>query len=473
MDERLWTWSATDIARAVTTGEVSAREVVDAHLDRIAEVNPVVNAVTVVQADGARAAADATDQARRAGERLGPLAGVPFTVKENIDVEGMATTHGIPHFKHCVATTDAPPVGRLRAAGAVPIGHSNMPDLTVGGNNTISQLFGETRNPWGAIRTPGGTSGGDAAATSSGMAPLGLGNDSGGSVRLPAMFCGVAALKPGYGRIPMEHRIADTDPMLASQLYPVDGPIARTVADLRAAFEVLVGTDPRDPRAVAVPVDGPRLDGPVRVAVCADPAGQGVHPQVAAEIERAATALAEAGYIVEEAQPPRIADALDAYSTMITTEFGQGWERLRPLLTPASAAHMELSLRQKPPADVAGYLAATALRHGVMRDWARFATTYPLVLAPVYTERPFDAELTDDVVGEKIMHAMRMCTATTLVGVPAVAVPTGVVDGQPLGVQLIGPRYREDLCLQAAAALEQRFGTLTPIEPAFTATVPA
>jgi amidase len=466
MNERLWTWSATEIARAVIAGEVSAREVVDAHLARIAAVNPVVNAVTKLLADDARNAANRVDRARRAGELLGPLAGVPFTVKENIDIAGHPTTQGIPHFRHLVATRDAPPVGRLRAAGAVPIGHTNMPDLTLGGNNTVSQLFGETRNPWGAIRTPGGSSGGDAAATASGMAAIGLGNDAGGSVRLPAMFCGVAALKPSYGRIPVEHRIGDTDPTLASQLFPTDGPIARTVADLQAAFQVLAGTDPRDPRAVAVPLVGPQPVSPTRVAVCADPGGHGVHPQIRTEINRAAAALVDAGYAVEEAEPPRIDDAIRAYSTLITTEFGLSWPQIRPLLTAASAAHMELSMRRMSPADLAGYLQATATRHGVMRDWATFAQRYPLVLGPVYTERPFDASLDDDEAGERVIRAMRLCTATTFVGVPAVAVPTGVADGQPLGVQVIGPQYREDLCFQAAAALESRFGTLAPMEPA-------
>jgi amidase len=466
VDEQLWTWSATRIARAVTAGEVSAREVVDAHLSRVATVNPALNAVTNLFADEAARGADEIDRARRAGEPLGPLAGVPFTVKENIDVAGQPTTHGVPHFRNLVPARDAPPVERLRAAGAVPVGHTNMPDLAVGGNNTISQLFGETINPWGAVRTPGGSSGGDAVAAASGMAAIGLGNDAGGSVRLPAMFCGVAALKPSCGRIPLEHRIGDTDPTLASQLFPTDGPIARTVADLRAAFEVLAGTDPRDPRAVAVPLEGPRPTGPLRIAVCADPAGRGVHPQIRAEVDRAAAALHDAGYLVEEAGPPRIEEAVEAYSTLITTEFGLGWPHVRPLLTPASAAHLERSMRRRPPSDLAGYLRATATRHGVMRDWARFAQRYPLVLGPVYTERPFDAGLDDDEAAERIARAMTLCTATTFVGVPAVAVPTAVVDGQPLGVQLIGPQHREDLCLRAAAALEARFGIVTPVEPA-------
>ncbi|RZQ65326.1 amidase [Amycolatopsis suaedae] len=455
----IWSLGAAEIAAAVRSGELSAREALDAHLARVDDVNPAVNAVTV-RFDEAREQADRVDERIRAGEPVGPLAGVPFTVKENIDVAGHPTTHGVPHFADAVAGADAPPVRRLRAAGAIALGHTNMPDLTIGGNITVSQLFGETRNPWGAIRTPGGTSGGDGAAVASGMAAIGLGNDSGGSVRLPAMYCGVAALKPSYGRFAMDHRIGGSDPTLASQLFPVDGPIARTVEDLELAFGVLAGADAADPRTVPVPHRGPEL--PKRVAVCADPAGLGVHPQVRAEIGRAADALADAGYQVEEAEPPALADALTSYGTLITAEFGQRWPDIRGLLTEESARNMEVSMTQQPPTDLAGYLAATATRFGAMRDWAAFGERYPLVLGPVTTERPFDAEPEDAL---RVMFGMRLCTATTCLGVPAVAVPTAVVDGQPLGVQVIGPWYREDACLAAARILEDRFGTFTPPQP--------
>ncbi|MGH8880562.1 MAG: amidase family protein, partial [Stackebrandtia sp.] len=270
MTNELWNSSAAGIARAVRRREVTATEVIQSHLDRIEAVNPRLNAVTVVFTE-------AMDEARRLdarirdGEDVGRLAGVPFTVKENVDVAGYPTTHGVPHFRDAVAKRDAPPVLRLRSAGAIPIGHSNMPDLTIGGNNTVSQLYGETLNPWGAVRTPAGTSGGDAVATAAGMAAIGLGNDSGGSVRLPAMFCGVTALRPSNGRVAQDHRIGGQEPTLASQLFPVDGPLARDVTDLSLAFAALTGADSTDPRALPELAAGPRL--PRRVAVCADPVG--------------------------------------------------------------------------------------------------------------------------------------------------------------------------------------------------------
>ena len=209
-------------------------------------------------ADDARRAAAALDRQHRDDRPAGPLASVPFTVKEDIDVAGSATTFGVPHFRNLMPAADAPPVRLLRAAGAIPVGRTNLPDLSIGGTHTTSQLYGATRNPWDPARTPGGSSGGDAVAVAAGLVPLGLGNDSGGSIRLPAMFCGVA-WKPGYGRFPADLRIGSTEPTLASQLFPVDGPLSRTVADLRAAFAVLACDGPRDPRTGPVPLSGPPL----------------------------------------------------------------------------------------------------------------------------------------------------------------------------------------------------------------------
>ena len=239
MDSPIWRLGATALAAAVNAGEIGAADAIEAHLDRIAEVNPRLGAVTRLLAGEARRAARDLDRRRAAGEPLGPLAGVPFTVKDNIHVAGSATTFGVPRFARMIASADAPPVRRLRAAGAIPIGRTNLPDMTIAGLHTASTLYGDTVNPWDPSRTPGGSSGGDGVAVATGMAPIGLGNDSGGSLRAPAAFNGVAALKVSYGRIPLDHRIGPGDPALAAQLFPVDGPLARTVADLRAIHRVL------------------------------------------------------------------------------------------------------------------------------------------------------------------------------------------------------------------------------------------
>ncbi|MBD0670140.1 amidase [Streptomyces sp. CBMA156] len=466
----LWSRPATELAAAVRTGEVSALDVMDSHLARIAEVNPHLNAVTRLLADRARAAALDTDRRRAAGEPLGPLAGVPFTVKECTPIAGVPTTFGTPRFRDHVATDDAVPVARLRAAGAIPIGHSNLPTLILAGMHTRSELYGDTRNPWNARRTPGGSSGGDGVAVAAGMAPLGLGNDSGGSVRVPASFCGVAALNPTTGRFPADQRlIGPDDPGPASQVLVTDGPLARTVADLRLAYEILAGTDPRDPRAVPVPLYGEPPTAPVRVAVVADPGGRGVHPTVRHAVETAAEALRDAGYDVREVPDvPRMEEALDTYYRLTNTEFAPSWPAVRQLLGEGGDRFIELTMRIAPPADAAGLIRLMSTWMGIRRSWTEFLHEYPLLLGPVFTEPPVEPglESRDQAGRDRVAGAMRLCSVTSFVGVPAVAVPTGLdADGLPTGVQLVGRAFREDLCLAAAQAVEDRLGTLTPVDP--------
>lgn len=468
MSEAMWRLTAVRQAAAVRAGEISAVALTEQHLTRIAEVNPAVNGITQLLTDRALEDAAAVDRRRRAGIDPGPLAGVPFTVKENLAITGASTTHGASRLRHLVARADAPPVARLRAAGAVAIGHSNMPTLTLAGMHTRSDLYGDTVNPWDAHRTPGGSSGGDGVAVATGMAALGLGNDAGGSVRIPASFCGVTALKPTYGRFPADHRIGPDDPGWSSQTFVVDGPLARSTADLRAVYEVLAGADPRDPRAVPVPLDGEALTGPVRVAVVADPGGLGVHPSVARAVEAAAAALRDAGYAIEPVSDvPRLHDALQAYQSMVMTEFAPAWPALRSLLGGGAHRYIELGMADNPPVDATEFLRLTGVRLGIQRAWAEFLQQYPLLLGPVFTVPPVEPGIeARDAAGRSLVTtAMRLCSATSFVGVPAVAVPTGVDNGLPTGVQIIGRPYREDTCLTAATAIEQRLGTLTPVNP--------
>lgn len=469
MQKALWKMTATAQAAAVRNGDVSAVELVDSHLERIAAVNPQVNAVTQLLADRARDAAADTDRRRAAGGELGPLAGVPFTVKETTAIEGVPTTFGTPRFRDLVAPADAPPVARLRAAGATPIGHSNMPTLILAGMHTRSELFGDTVNPWDPTRTPGGTSGGDGVAVATGMAGLGLGNDSGGSVRVPAQFCGVTGLKPTTGRFPADHRVVGTDdPGPASQSLVTDGPLARSVRDLRLAFEVLAGADPRDPRAVPVPAYGEPLPGPVKVAVVTDPGGHGVHPSIRAAVAAAADALTDAGYDVQEVRDvPRLDEALEAYGRITVTEFAAAWPVVRTLLGDGGDRYIDMAMGHTPPMSVDELMKLMGTWMNIRRSWAEFLAAYPLLLGPVFTEPPVEPglESRDEEGRKRVGTAMRLCTVTSFVGVPAVAVPTALVDGLPSGVQIVGRAFREDLCLAAAQEIEDRAGVLTPVDP--------
>ncbi|WP_030755617.1 amidase [Streptomyces griseus] len=469
MQDALWRMPAAAQAEAVRSAEISAVELVDSHLNRIAEVNPRMNAVTQLLAERAREAAARTDRRRAAGETLGPLAGVPFTVKESTPVEGVPTTFGTERFRDLVAPADAPPVARLRAAGAIPIGHSNVPTLILAGMHTRSELFGDTLNPWDGSRTPGGSSGGDAVAVATGMAALGLGNDSGGSVRIPAQFCGVAGLKPSTGRFPADHRVlGPDDPGPASQMLVTDGPLARSVRDLRLAFEVLAGTDPRDPRAVPVPLYGEPLPGRVKVAVVADPGGRGVHPAIRGAVAAAADALRDAGYDVrEERDVPRMDEALEAYGRITVTEFAPTWPVVRRLLGEGGDRYIERAMEQTPPASAEELVKLMGTWMGICRSWAEFLDEHPLLLGPVFTEPPVEPglESRDRAGRDRVASGMRLCTVTSFVGVPGVAVPTGTVDGLPCGVQIVGRAFREDLCLDAAQAIEDRLGVLAPVDP--------
>jgi amidase len=461
-----WQLDAGQLAAAIRRGELSAQDALESYLARIRAVNPEVNAVTSVFEESARELAAGIDRRRAAGEELGPLAGVPFTVKENIDVAGQPTTQGIPALKEAVAPLDAPLVKRLRDAGAIPVGHTNMPDLALR-FHTRSQLFGATRNPWNRELSPGGSSGGEGAALATGLSALGLGNDAGGSVRIPALLNGVAALKPSYGRFPSDRSVGPRDLTLASQTIPVEGILARSVADLVLVFQVLAGPDPRDPRVVPAPFSGPPPDRPIRVAVTADPGGMGAAPAARRAVEQAAEVLARQGYEVEAVDLPRIPEILEAYGRMVMTEFRQSWPLLERLLGADGRRFLELAMQLRQPVDLAGYLGLTAARQGLQREWAGFLERYPLALGPVFTEEavPVDYDVRGIEEHRRVTLGMRLCTATSFIGVPAVAVPTGIRNGVPQGVQLFSRMYREDLCLQAAAALEESLGTLAPIDP--------
>ncbi|WP_109640179.1 amidase [Lentzea atacamensis] len=397
----------------------------------IETLNPVYNALTTVFDVPAE-------------QPAGPLAGVVFSVKANIDVAGAATTHGMKSLTGNMKTEDAPIVARLRAAGATPIAHANMPTLNARGMHTYSELAGHTINPWDATKSPGGSSGGDAVAVATGMVQIGIGNDSGGSLRLPAFLNGVCALKPSYGRYPQGAVFGQPDPPFPTQVMTVEGPLARTVADLRRVHELLCGPDLSDPRAVPVPPTGPPAPE-VAGFVPGDPA-----------VEAAAQRLADAGYEVEPVSPPRLDEAATLSLRMIATPIALGYEQFAAFAGEDVALFARHLLEVRPGLDLAEFLAVTATRLAVQREWARLLDRYPVLVGPVSTIPSFepDQDRPSPEALAAYFEATKLCEATSFVGVPAVAVPTGLRDGLPTGVQVISRMYREDLALEAAAVLE-------------------
>jgi amidase len=464
----LWRMSATELAEMIRAKQASSLEVIEAHLQRIEAVNPAINAVVILMGEQALEAAKAADREVAHGAELPPFHGVPFTVKGNIDVAGTPTTQGLKALADAYPAADAPIVERLKAAGAIPIGRTNLPSGAMRWH-CESELWGATINPWDRTRTPGASSAGEAAAIATGMSPLGLGNDGLGSLRHPAQCCGVAALKPTLGRIPQASSVGQGDPApIGIQLTSVNGPLARRVADLRAAFEVLAGPTWRDPWTVPVPLRGPDLAKPIRVAVVLDPGGHGTAMQVQDGVRKAARALEDAGFAVEELEPPGIDPAAKALVVMDSTPGVRAvWEQVVAASSPPNVrrfASAFFAAAGEP--DVVAAEESYVTRHALLRGWSEFQEIHPLVLAPIATDLPAVAgtDLDEGRVAEDI-RTMRMAMAVNALGLPAVAVPVGIGDGLPQVVQIIGPRFREDLCLDAAQAIEERLGTITPIDP--------
>lgn len=442
----------------IREGTVSSREVVDAHLDRIDAVNERVNAVTVLFADEAREAADSADAADR--DSRGPMHGVPFTVKENIDLVGSATTRGVEVLANEMPTSDAPVTARMKAAGAIPIGRTNMPEMGLR-IDTACPLRGRTFNPWAHHLTAGGSSGGEGAALATGMSPLGLGNDIGGSVRNPAYCNGVAALKPTRGRIPRVYTTMPENPGLNGQIMSSEGPMARTIGDVRAALGILNGRDPGDPMSVDVALIGP--DTPRTAALAVSAEGIEVDPVCVDAAHRAANVLAAAGWEITEIAPPELALVTELWSSMMAFDIAASLPMFEQFLSPEVAG----MLARAPEfcSDMPVAFCHTE-RHRLGRVWSSFFAEHSVMITPAWATRPFEHDRDLEPDGLELMsRVLPFITPGNILGVPAAAVPTGVVDDLPTGVQIYADLWRDDLALDAAQIVEDALGTITPIDP--------
>lgn len=465
----LWRRTAGELAGMIARGDVSSAEVVEAHLGRIAEVNPRLNAVVRVLADEARAGAAEADRQVKAGAPLGRLHGVPITVKENIDMAGLPTTNGLPAFAGIPAPVDAPVVERMRAAGAIPIGRTNLPDMGLR-IHTHSTLHGLTRNPWGERLTAGGSSGGEGSALASGMSPLGLGNDIGGSLRNPAHACAIASIRPTAGLVPDAQTIPGADRSLSFQAMAVQGPMARRVSDVRLGLEILAGAHPRDPWSFDPPARRPAA--PCRVALVAAPPGGTTHPAVEAATRRAADALTDAGYEVVEACPPRYAQVVEDWLTFLGTDLAAVMDQMRPIMGAEGLQFVDTAFTHSPPLrDAAALSHLMTARDGLARDWAVFMAEHPLLLTPTWSTPPFEHgfDVRDEASTLAVLSLMRPVVVANYLGLPSAAVPAGLdpATGAPIGVLVGGRRMADFACLDAAEVIEARLAPATPIDPAW------
>lgn len=455
--EPLWQWSAAAIAKATRHGKLSAREVIDVAISRMEHVNPALNAVVDSLAQEARQQAEALDAS---DAPKGPLHGVPVTIKINVDQKGYATSNGLPAFKNTIAAEDAPVVRNLKAAGAVVIGRTNTPEFSFRAD-TDNPLYGRTHNPWGRHLSAGGSSGGAASAVMAGIGALAHGNDIGGSLRFPASANGAVTVKPGLGRVPAWNPSQKVERGLLAQSMSVQGLIARHAADLHVSMPAMIAADPRDPFHVPLPWRGTALKAPIRVAVTRDDFGFGLHPDVATALDKAASALSNAGYAVENVEPPLARETGEVGYRALMGEVKELMDAdIRQYGSETLNAIFDEYYLQFPPFEATEQLRMQAKRTFYARQWSLFLDDYPLVLTP-FLLKPFfaagrDAQGPGGV--QDALGAAHWSFIMNFMGLPAGNLPTHIADlpsgVQPIGVQIAGQRWREDLIVDAMQAIE-------------------
>jgi amidase len=459
-------WTARDLAAAIRRRDLSAREVVAWHLDRIAEVNPRLNAVVSLRPEAALEEADAADRRVAAGEALGPLHGLPIAIKDLEDTAGIRTTYGSLAFAQHVPEVDSLVVARLRAAGAIVVGKSNTPEFGVG-SHTFNEVFGATRNPWAPDRSPGGSSGGAGAALAAGLLPIADGSDHGGSIRNPASFNNVVGLRPTPGLVP------DPDDGDIWDTAAVVGPMARTVGDLALMLTAISGPDPHSPlshgdRAAFAPELSDDLAG-LRVAWCPDVGGLPVEPEVLTVLAQARDCLAALGCEVEDVELD-LSGADEAFETLRALAFARGFGPSLAALRGLAKDTLIWNVEQGLALDAPAIARAMTAKSEVFTMFADLLQRFDVLAAPAAQVVPFpvEQEYPLEVAGVAMPHYlgwMRACSRITMSSHPVAAVPAGFTgDGLPVGLQLVG-RYRGDRRLLEHAAAWEAASGLTQRHP--------
>ena len=447
---------ATKLAELIRGKEVSPVEVVQAHLDRITAVNPKINAI-VTLADGALNAAKAAEAAVLSGEKLGPLHGVPFTVKDSIDTAGVMTQRGSPIFKGRIPDTDAPSVARMKQAGGILLAKTNLPEFSywIESDNLLS---GRSNNPWDVTRTPGGSSGGEAAAIAAGMSPLGLGTDLAISVRGPAAQTGITSMKATHGRVPM----TGVWPRVPRRFWHV-GPMARSVRDIALAFSQLVGPDGQDAFATStVPFDagiGRQPDRQLRVGWMVGPGFGPVDPEVAATVKAAAEALIGIGVFVEHVGIPALERdfALDVFNRLHVME-------MKPAFQDATAGHedqmykMAKTMLSLPDTSMKDFIDAEQAAERIRDGYADYFSRYDALMTHVLPIPAHKHGVETFTIDGQTVDATYLQGATVplnVTGLPGVAMRFGTSkEGLPINVQIVGKWQAESTILHVASLLE-------------------
>ena len=449
--------SLVTIADAIRAREVSSSEVLEAHLARIDEVNGELNAVVQLCAERAREEAAAADAASDRGDELGPLHGVPITLKDSHDTAGVISTGGTLGRKDFVPETDSTVTARLRAAGAILMGKTNTPELTLSGE-TDNLVYGQTRNPFDLTRTPGGSSGGAGAIICAGGSPLDMGSDTGGSIRLPSHFSGIAGIKPTAGRVPRTGHIVPWG-MGALDAWTTIGPMARYVEDLVLALPIISGPDGVDPAIFPVSLGDPAdvdISG-LRIAYYSDVDGyQRATDDTQATLSAAVTALAELVQSVEQDEPPPISKYVDLWARVGGGD-GRAWvdRMLEKWGTTEISPFIEKGFARSEPTTTAEYTEALEAQDQFRSEMLGWVQDYDAVVAPVASQ----PAPTHGATYEGDNRTMFYTGPYNITGWPGAVVRCGTsAEGLPIGVQILAKPWREDICLALAAALESALG---------------
>lgn len=458
----LWQLSACDLAAKIAAGEVSSTDAVTQTVERMRAVNPKLNAVVDDLGDEAIAKARSHDEQMAKAGPIGPLHGVPVTIKENIDQTGRATPNGVEAYKDIIAPDDSPVVRNFKKAGAIVIGRTNTPEFSFRAT-TANELHGRTFSPWNDWASSGGSSGGASSAVMAGMGSIAHGNDIGGSLRYPAAATGSATVKPGLGRVPAWNPSQTAERGLLAQIMSVQGVIAREVKDVRAGMRALVEYDPHDPWMVPMGFDGPALGGKPKVAFTKNMYEFELHPAVEQALDTARDCLVDAGYEVVEADMP---DLRECARDGVRALFGE----VKVMLGDEIIKHGSDTLKKIfadyyevfDPHEGKDLLLAMARRNHYHRQFNLMFQDYPLVLTPFLPAPTYewdrDAQGIEGV--RETLEAGIYSIAFNYTGLPGGIIAANYNDGLPVGVQIVGPRFREDLILDACEEIESRVGIM-------------
>ncbi|HEV2667402.1 MAG TPA: amidase [Blastocatellia bacterium] len=449
--------SASALAGAIRSGEVSSEEVVGAHIKRIEEVNPRLNAVAQLTAESALARAREADRMLARGEIKGPLHGVPITIKDSLETRGVISTSGSKARACYKPGVNATAVERLVEAGAILLGKTNVPELTFYAH-TDNLVYGRTNNPYDLSRTPGGSSGGEAAIIAACGSPLGLGSDAGGSQRVPAHFCGIATLRPTNGRVSRAGHFPPIEGLFGEVLAV--GPMARYVEDLVLTLPLIAGADWRDPWTVPAPLDDPRtveLQN-LRVAFYTDNSVSASTPEVIAAVKASASVLSESGLIVEEKVPDGLRQSFELYLSLMTAYANTEMEILLQStgmddIYPALKRSLETLRGAKP--SLSDYVNMMTNRRRFQSRMLAFMRDYDVILCPA---APFPAPLHEATEEDQFIAVLSHAMPYGLTGWPAAVARAGSTpEGLPVGVQIVARPWREDIVLAVAQRLESAF----------------